>query len=157
MARVASVPVRRPVSSVVATPTVAKALGLTRHGVRHLVQRGELRPSVEPTTGQWLFWREEVADVAKRRARLRMRARGEAWRALRLVARTTEPRQQLLPLGGEGRRKPTTHLRSERGGFTGAKAARLISPTMATRGDRRMAKAGLHDDRTARRTATGRR
>src|SRR4051794_26886496 len=121
-----SVPARRPRSVQVGTKTVAKALGVTRDGVRHLVEAGELRPSEEPSTGMWLFFPAEVADVAQRRARLGMRSRGEQWRALRLVARNSDPQQMLLPFWGEGRRKVTTQLRSKPGGFTGVNRPRLI-------------------------------
>jgi hypothetical protein len=151
-----SVPARRAIAAVLTTTDVARALQVTRHGVRYLVQAGELVPAVTAATGQWVFSRAEVEAVAAARLRRRLRAAGQVWRALRLVARSAEPRQLALPLYGAARRKGTTQPRSEWGGDRPEVGPGPISAAMATRGDRRMAKAGLHD-RTARRTAAGRR
>jgi len=136
------------------TADAAKALELTRHGVRYLVHAGELRPTLTPATGQWLFARTEILETVAARARRRLRARGEVWRALRLVARQTEPRQLALPLWGPIGRKVTTRPRSEPGAIRPVGGVSPISPIPETRGAgnggqppfkrRRMAKADLH-------------
>jgi hypothetical protein len=140
-------PARLHVSSVwLTTADVAKALEVTRHGVRYLVRAGELRPVVTPATGQWLFGRAEVDAVVQARARRRLRAVDEVRRAFRLVARQVEPRQLALPLYGPIGRKVTTRPRSEPGPVWRGNEGRLISPITGTAADRRrMAKADLHE------------
>jgi Helix-turn-helix domain len=149
-----SVPARRAIAAVLTTTDVARALQVTRHGVRYLVQAGELVPAVTAATGQWVFSRVEVERVAEARLRRRLRSAGQVWRALRLVARSAEPRQLALPLYGDRRRKGTTHTRIERPGNQRGFEPVPISSLTDTRGAaRRMAKADLYEHRHAHRAA----
>jgi hypothetical protein len=140
-------PARLFVSSVwLTTADVAKALEVTRHGVRYLVRAGELRPVVTPATGQWLFGRAEVDAVVQARARRRLRAVDEVRRAFRLVARQAEPRQLALPLYGRPGRKVTTRPRSEPPVERPDVWPGRITTVTGTAADRRrMAKADLHE------------
>ena len=147
-----SVPAPRAAGAWLTTADVARALQVTRHGVRYLVQAGELRPVATPTTGQWLFMRAEVLAAVEARARRRLRAAGERWRALRLVVgRSAEPRQLALPLWGPGRKGATRPHSEPPRGWRETEAG-LISTVTATRGAaRRMAQADLHEHHDRRR------
>jgi hypothetical protein len=85
-----------------------------------------------------------VLELVAARARRRLRAVGEVWRAWRLVARQAEPRQLALPLYGDPGERALRD-RVANGPAWPENGARLISAAMATRGDRRMAKADLHE------------
>jgi len=151
----------------ITTADVARALQVTRDGVRYLVQAGELTPVVTPATGQWLFSRAEVLAVADARTRRRLRAPRDEWRARYAAAQggaaahvvPGDPVQGWLPLYRDpAQPKVDTRVRSEPWRVWPANGPRLISTVTDTRAaaaPRRMAKVGLDERHTDRRRRTG--
>lgn len=93
---------RSSVSTLVTTLDAARLLQLTRHGVRHLANTGELAGE-RTLSGQWMFRYGVVMQLVERRAATRVRRRGAQLAAVHVrmlkAGAAGEARQMTLDFG----------------------------------------------------------
>ena len=117
----------RPLSRLLSTSDVAKVLGLTRHGVRWLVQQGDLTCE-RMRSGQWVFHNGDVQRCELRRGEARSRRRADVLASLhlRMVKAGIEP-VQLSFFSGPGLRIVARGERALRDCVANAADSRRVS------------------------------